>query len=301
MICHINTISPRHAEIAGQIVVSFSACWVAIWRGIVESRPAFLVLGALLPLSFSVVFSAVFSAFACCSVPSSSCSTECSGWVADWVDWWAGGVGSACRDLPLYCRRVFWFRCFFFCCVARTNGHSGDRIAWKSNGLSLSQSQGSRPHSEHTVRSGDGKVGSNSRWKPARATSEALGYTCGHDVNEASLAAYEFIVISTGLLKGSIWTVSKGTRWLRVCWRSGLERHTIRCWCGLCVNVWWRLDILWSRARCCYQLLRNHYGLTHICVWCKRCWLSMWSAGRYVRCQAYASGPMSIPEASHDR
>ena len=22
--------------------------------------------------------------------------------------------------------------------------------------------------------------------------------------------------------------------------------------------------------------------------------------GRYVRCQAYASGPMSIPEASHD-
>ena len=26
----------------------------------------------------------------------------------------------------------------------------------------------------------------------------------------------------------------------------------------------------------------------------------MWSAGRYVRCQAYASGPMSIPEASHD-
>ena len=26
----------------------------------------------------------------------------------------------------------------------------------------------------------------------------------------------------------------------------------------------------------------------------------MWSAGRYVRCQAYASGPMSVPEASHD-
>ena len=26
----------------------------------------------------------------------------------------------------------------------------------------------------------------------------------------------------------------------------------------------------------------------------------MWSAGRYVRCQAYASGPMSIPDASHD-
>ena len=26
----------------------------------------------------------------------------------------------------------------------------------------------------------------------------------------------------------------------------------------------------------------------------------MWSIDRYVRCQAYASGPMSIPKASHN-
>ena len=102
---YINVILSRHAEIAGQIVVSFSACWVAIWhgtvegvwRGILESWAVFLMVVALLSLGFSAVFSTVFSAFACCS--SSSCSTECSGRVADWVDWWAGWVAGwvTCR------------------------------------------------------------------------------------------------------------------------------------------------------------------------------------------------------------
>ena len=124
-----NVILPRHAEIAGQVAVVFSACWVAIWRGILESRPVFLVLGALLSLGFSTVF----SAFACCSGSSSywvsgwceivesrsvmslllltvsamfsvlHCSFSyrisdwvaewVAGWVAGWVEWWAGGVG----------------------------------------------------------------------------------------------------------------------------------------------------------------------------------------------------------------
>ena len=125
-----NAILPRYAEIAGQIVVSFSACWVVIWRGIVESIwrgileswAVFLMMVALLSLGFSAVFSvcaccsgsfamfsAVFSVCACCSGSfamfsavycSSSCLTECSGWVDDWVDWWAGWV--ACKVFERY-------------------------------------------------------------------------------------------------------------------------------------------------------------------------------------------------------
>ena len=68
---HINAVG-----MIGQVVVVFSACWVmiwcgtveSIWRGILESWAVFLVLGALLPLGFS----AVFSAFACCSSSSYS-------------------------------------------------------------------------------------------------------------------------------------------------------------------------------------------------------------------------------------
>ena len=37
-----------------------------------------------------------------------------------------------------------------------------------------------------------------------------------------------------------------------------------------------------------------------MCVVVKDVDCSMCLQGRYVRCQAYASGPMSIPEASHD-
>ena len=38
-------------------------------------------------------------------------------------------------------------------------------------------------------------------------------------------------------------------------------------------------------------------------MWCgvKDVDYSMCLQGRYVRCQAYASGPMSVPEASHDK
>ena len=35
-------------------------------------------------------------------------------------------------------------------------------------------------------------------------------------------------------------------------------------------------------------------------MWYKDVDYSMCLQGRYVRCQAYASGPMSIPEVSHD-
>ena len=61
----------------------FSACWVmiwcgtveSIWRGILESWAVFLTMVALLPLGFS----AVFSAFACCI------DFSCTGWV-DWCE-----------------------------------------------------------------------------------------------------------------------------------------------------------------------------------------------------------------------
>ena len=81
------------------------------------------------------------------------------------------------------------------------------------------------------MRLGDGKVGSYSRRKPAQTTIEALGHTCGHDVNEVSFLAYKFMMISIGLLKGLIGRYFSQIILdnQRVYVRAGLERHTIRC------------------------------------------------------------------------